>query len=105
MNSQLIQCAELGECRLDLIRISEGSAARWVIFFHTPTGPRIEILSRALRRLGGRFGGVGDQLGIVYDGPNDAHAAFGFLLETIVTEAGGGLGVVLRPDRDSGQLN
>ena len=105
MHANLVESATLGECRIELVRVVDGSDERWLLFFRTPTGPRIELLSRVLRKIGGHFGGAGDQLGIVYDGQHDAHAAFGLLLETVVREAGGALGAVLRPERDRNRAN
>lgn len=84
----MIQYVELGLCRVDLLRVIENGAERWMVFFRTPSGPRVDTLSRVLRKSGGHFGSLNDNLGLVYEGQRDACAAFSALIDTVAHEAG-----------------
>lgn len=85
----LVNRQRLGQCVVDLLRVVDGSEQQWMVFFQSPRGARVDTLSRVLRQAGGHFGNLGGHLGLVYDGPQDAQAAFDVLLATVAREAGG----------------
>ena len=88
MRVDVIQFSEIGLCRVDLVHVADNDAERWLVFFLSPRGPRIDTLSRVLRRAGGHFMNLDGQLGLAYEDPRAAHDAFGLLIDTIGLEAG-----------------
>lgn len=83
MSADLVQLAEIGRCRVELIRIHEHGDDRWLLFLRSPFGARIDTLSEVIRETGGHFGGAGDNTAIVYDDPTAAFDAFSLLVDSV----------------------
>jgi len=79
MSAQLIQLAELGRCRVELVQLDE----HWLLFLRTPPPLRIDFLSAIIRQTGGHFGGSGNNTAIVYDVAGDAFGAFSLMVDSI----------------------
>jgi hypothetical protein len=89
MNVDVIQYAEMGQCRADLLHVVDDEKTElWMVAFRTPGGTRVDTLSQVLRRAGGHFGSLGQHLTLVYECQEDACQALSVLLDTIKREAG-----------------
>jgi len=88
---EIVEQAEFGACRLVLIGLlcdDCGRAHDWMLVYHSPRPPRLDIVSDVIGKTGGLFSHVGDQVGINYDSQERAHEAFGMLLDKLLTGAG-----------------
>lgn len=89
MQVNVLQYTQIGQCRADLLHVVDDEGdSRWMVFFLTPQGPRVDTLSVVLRKAGGHFGNLNDRLGLVYPAQKDAFEAFSVLIDTVATEAG-----------------
>jgi hypothetical protein len=82
----IVESALIGECCVAVVHVCE--AQRWLLVYASPREPRLDILSEVIGKTGGHFGQVTDQVSIVYDEIERALAAFGLLVDALMTSGG-----------------